>query len=128
MFDYDDFGKKLKSYRKGKNLTQEEVAERIGVSGQAVSKWENGECLPDIYNLKLLGRLYRISIDELLDAEDTVIEKVVDTIFDDDGNILYEIVKKPETILAGKIEYARDFPDIQSFYRAVESMDEKWPI
>lgn len=55
MFSQVDFGKRLRGFRKKKNFTQKEVATRIGVSEQAVSKWENGECLPDVYNLKLLG-------------------------------------------------------------------------
>ena len=67
MFDLPVFGARLKSLRTAKSLTQEEAAERIGVSGQAVSKWEKGECLPDLWNLKLLGRLYRVSLDDLLD-------------------------------------------------------------
>lgn len=74
MFNQVTFGEKLKSIRKGSNLTQEEVAEKIGVSGQAVSKWEKGECLPDVYNLKLLGRLYHVSVDSLLETEPDVCE------------------------------------------------------
>jgi len=70
MFNQVAFGEKLKNYRKLKNLTQEEVAEKIGVSGQAVSKWEKGECLPDCYNLKMLGKAYQISVDALLDVEE----------------------------------------------------------
>jgi len=69
MFDQIIFGEKLKSYRKELNLTQEELGEKIGVSGQAVSKWEKGECLPDCYNLKMLGDLYGVSLDILLDTE-----------------------------------------------------------
>jgi len=42
MFDQKEFGQKLKRYRKSFSLTQEELAEKIGVSGQAVSKWEAG--------------------------------------------------------------------------------------
>lgn len=71
MFNQVAFGEKLKSHRKLKNLTQEEVAEKIGVSGQAVSKWEKGECLPDCYNLKMLGDLYGISLDVLLNMDGT---------------------------------------------------------
>jgi len=67
MFNQVNFGEKLKKCRKDRNFTQEEVAEKIGVSGQAVSKWEKGECLPDVYNLKLIGQFYNISIDDLLD-------------------------------------------------------------
>jgi len=69
MFDQVAFGEILKNIRKERNLTQEEAAERIGVSGQAVSKWEKGECLPDVYNLKLLGQLYQVSVDSLLETE-----------------------------------------------------------
>ena len=45
------------------------MAGRIGISGQSVSKWEKGECLPDVWNLMLLARLFRVSIDSLLLAE-----------------------------------------------------------
>ena len=69
MFNYSFFGDKLKDYRKEKNLTQEELAEKIGVSGQAVSKWEKGECLPDVFNLKLLAQFYNLSVDSLLEDE-----------------------------------------------------------
>ena len=80
MFNQIAFGERLKNYRKTKNFTQEELAAKISVSGQAVSKWEKGECLPDVYNLKLLARLYRVSIDNLLDVENEGTEKVVETI------------------------------------------------
>ncbi|MCL2159296.1 MAG: helix-turn-helix domain-containing protein, partial [Oscillospiraceae bacterium] len=70
MFNQAAFGEKLKNHRKLKNLTQEEVAGKIGVSGQAVSKWEKGECLPDCYNLKMLGKVYQVSVDTLLDSEE----------------------------------------------------------
>ena len=113
MFNQDAFGKKLKNIRKEKNLTQEEVAEKIGVSGQAVSKWEKGECLPDVYNLKLLGKLYRISVDNLLAIENDGDEKVIETI--KIGEAVFEIIEKPATIFAGKIIYAKDFADFNAF-------------
>jgi transcriptional regulator with XRE-family HTH domain len=50
-------------------MTQEEVADKIGVSAQAVSKWEAGDCLPDCFNLKTLGNVYGISLDILLETE-----------------------------------------------------------
>ncbi len=68
MFDLVKFGEKLKHYRKSLGLTQDELGARVGVSGQAVSKWESGECLPDCYNLKSLGDIYGISLDILLDT------------------------------------------------------------
>ena len=76
MFNQVGFGEKLKGIRKEKNFTQEEVAEKIGVSGQSVSKWEKGECLPDVYNLKMLGRLYCVSVDSLLEMPDDGSEEI----------------------------------------------------
>jgi len=101
MFNQVGFGERLKKIRKEKNLTQEEVAEKIGVSGQAVSKWEKGECLPDVYNLKLLGKLYRISVDNLLAIENDGDEKIIESI--KIGEAVFEIIEKPATILAEKL-------------------------
>ncbi|MEE0967631.1 MAG: helix-turn-helix domain-containing protein [Bacilli bacterium] len=56
----------LYSLRKLNKLTQEEVAEKIGVSRQAVAKWENGETLPDIEKCSLLAELYDVTIDDLI--------------------------------------------------------------
>ena len=66
MLDQKVFGDKLRNHRKLLGMTQEEVGERIGVSAQAVSKWEAGDCLPDCFNLKAISDLYRISADVLL--------------------------------------------------------------
>ena len=55
----------LKLYRTQAGLTQEEVAERIGVSRQAVAKWEKGETLPDIANCIALSDLFRIPLEVL---------------------------------------------------------------
>ena len=52
--------------RKLHKLSQEEVAEHIGVSRQAVAKWENGETTPDIINCKALAELYDVSLDDLV--------------------------------------------------------------
>ncbi|MCQ4022745.1 MULTISPECIES: helix-turn-helix domain-containing protein [unclassified Ruminococcus] len=59
----------LKNLRKKHNLSQEKLAEKLGVSRQAVAKWENGDALPDIMNCQKLSELYRISIDELINCE-----------------------------------------------------------
>jgi len=120
MFDQIAFGERLKNIRKEKGLTQEEAAGRIGVSGQAVSKWEKGECLPDVYNLKLLGRLYRVSVDSLLETEGDGDEKVVETI--KIGEAVFELVEKPMAILAGRIIYAKDYADLNEFHAACESI------
>ena len=61
-----EIANRLQQLRKNNNLSQEELAEKIGVSRQAVSKWERAEASPDTDNLILLSRLYNMSLDELL--------------------------------------------------------------
>lgn len=55
--------------RKQKNMTQEQLAEQLGVARQTVSKWELGETLPDVENLKKMAILFGFSIDEALGLE-----------------------------------------------------------
>lgn len=61
------FGQKLREARKKAGLTQEELAERLAVSRQAVTKWESGKGLPDVENWKTLSQALNVSIDYLLD-------------------------------------------------------------
>ena len=56
----------LKLYRKQHGFTQEYIAEKIGVSRQAVAKWERGETVPSIENVMALADLYEISVDSLV--------------------------------------------------------------
>ena len=56
----------LLSLRKGRKLSQEQVAEAIGVSRQAVAKWESGDALPDLPNCAALAKLYDVTLDELV--------------------------------------------------------------
>lgn len=69
MLDQKVFGEKLQNHRKKLGMTQEEVAEKVGVSPQAISKWELGDCLPDCFNLKAISDIYQISADVLLETE-----------------------------------------------------------
>ena len=59
-------GRKLYELRKKYGLSQEGLAERLGVSRQAVSKWECGESLPDTDNLITISKMYGVSLDELV--------------------------------------------------------------
>lgn len=69
MLDQKIFGEKLRNHRKRLGFTQEDVAAMIGVSAQAISKWEAGDCMPDCFNLKAISDAYHLSADVLLETE-----------------------------------------------------------
>lgn len=62
-------GSFLKELRKEKNLTQEQLAEQLNVSGRTVSRWETGSNMPDISILVDLAESYNVSIPEIIDGE-----------------------------------------------------------
>lgn len=62
-------GSSLYRARKKSGLSQEAVAEKLGVSRQTISKWETGETLPDIRQSKRMAALYKLSLDELIDFD-----------------------------------------------------------
>ncbi|OUP66305.1 hypothetical protein B5F13_04865 [Drancourtella sp. An177] len=63
------YGKHLKELREAKKLSQDQVAQELNVSRQAISKWENDKTFPDIDNLIRLSRLYGVTLDELVGVE-----------------------------------------------------------
>ena len=75
-------GNSLASARKKSGFSQEEVAERLGVSRQTISKWETSETLPDIRQSKQLAVLYHLTLDELIDfdLDQQEIEEAIDRI------------------------------------------------
>lgn len=66
------FNEKLKKLRKNKNITQEELAQKIFVTRTAVSKWESGRGYPSLDTLKILAEFYEISIDDLISNEEII--------------------------------------------------------
>ncbi|MBQ2909672.1 MAG: helix-turn-helix transcriptional regulator [Bacilli bacterium] len=64
-------GKFILKKRKEKNLTQEQLAEKLGVSNKTISKWETGKCMPDYSVIKNLCEELEITIAELMDGEET---------------------------------------------------------
>ena len=63
------FNENLVRLRKINQMTQEDIAEEVGVSRQAVAKWENGETIPDLDKCKLLAELFGVSLDDLANYE-----------------------------------------------------------
>lgn len=69
-----EIGKKLKNARIEAGLTQEKAAEKIDVSRQTISNWENEKSYPDIINVIALSDLYSVSLDELLKGDQKMAE------------------------------------------------------
>ena len=65
-----DFGNRIKSLRLSRSMTQEQLAQKLGVSAQAVSKWESGTNMPDILMLPDLSVIFGVTIDELFAMTD----------------------------------------------------------
>ena len=80
--------------RKRRGLSQEDVAQRLGVSRQTVSKWETGETVPDIRQSKKMAALYNISLDELID-------------FDLDIREIQETIERTSRETEAKIDWSR---------------------
>lgn len=89
-----DLGNNLFHARKRRGFSQEDVAQRLGVSRQTVSKWETGETVPDIRQSKKMAALYNISLDELID-------------FDLDIREIQETIERTSRETEAKIDWSR---------------------
>ena len=89
-----DLGNNLFHARKRRGFSQEDVAQRLGVSRQTVSKWETGETVPDIRQSKKMASLYNISLDELID-------------FDLDIREIQETIERTSRETEAKIDWSR---------------------
>ena len=69
-------GKRIAGLRKDKGLKQEDLAQMLGVSGQAVSKWENDQTCPDISLLPQLAKVLGVTVDELLSGKQEIVPAV----------------------------------------------------
>ena len=82
-----EIGQIIREYRKNKGITQEEMANRLGVTAPAVNKWENGNSQPDIMLLAPIARLLNITLDTLLSFEEELTGEEI-------NNIIYEMNDK----------------------------------
>ena len=76
-----ELGEKILELRKKMGFSQEELADKVSVSRQTISKWELGETCPDIKQAKELSKIFKVSLDELVgnDVNNVMIEKVSNT-------------------------------------------------
>ena len=92
-------GEKIKSLRKQKNISQEVFANYLGVSFQAVSKWENGKTMPDVTIIPAIASFFGVSTDELFDFNLFEMEKQVEEICDEAYKYRFTDSAKSERIL-----------------------------
>lgn len=69
MYDMKGFGARIAALRKSKDMTQDELAQRLGITGQAVSKWENNLAYPDITIIPTLCTIFEVSLDDIFGKE-----------------------------------------------------------
>lgn len=107
-------GSNLFNARKKNGLSQEEVAAKLGVSSQTISKWELDETIPDIYQSKKLAVLYHLSLDELIgiDFEIKEIEEIIE-------NTSEETQKKINWTKA----WGKKYPILTTYQQEVEVND-----
>ena len=105
-----NLGNNLFQARKKSGLSQELVAEKLGVSRQTISKWETDETVPDIYQSKRLSKLYNLSLDELIE-------------FDVDLKEVEEIIKNTDEVREAKINWtsawSKKYPILAEYQKQV---------
>lgn len=103
-------GNNLFNARKRSGLSQEDVAAKLGVSRQTVSKWETDETLPDISQSKKMALLYNLSLDELIS-------------FDADIKEIEEVIKKTSEEVQSKIDWtslwSKKYPILAAYQKEV---------
>lgn len=98
-----ELGKQIYELRKKANLSQEQLAEKVGVSRQTISKWELGETAPDIKQAQILSQIFNVSLDELTgnDTKEVIYEKVSNT--EKLAGIVIKILKVIGILIVGSI-------------------------
>ena len=131
MIDMKLIGKEITDLRKAHNMTQMELADKLGISFQAVSNWERGNTMPDISKLPELAEIFHISVDELLKGKASLVTAVLDDTVDtyiEEGKVTEQEIADTLPILkpeqAKKILEKADvskFHDISSFLPFMDS-------
>ena len=87
-------GNFIEKKRKEQNLTQAQLAEKLGVSNKTVSKWENGKCMPDYGVIQPLCQELKVTVSELMDGE----EQALDSIRAYDDEQILDLIKRTQAL------------------------------
>ena len=125
-------GSYIAQKRRAQNLTQEQLAEKLGVSNKTISKWENGKCMPDYSIIQKLCTALHVTLSELMDGEDAADSSV--RVYDDaqildllrrtqelerQKDILYGLVLIVLGIACGAMSKTTGETDVQDFVSGV---------
>lgn len=106
-----NLGNNLFEARKKSGLSQDKVAEKLGITRQTISKWETNETTPDIYQAKKLAKLYNLSLDELIE-------------FDCDLKEIEEVIKNTNEEKEAKIDWtnawSKKYPVLATYQNKVD--------
>lgn len=109
------FAEKLYTLRKQHQLSQEELADRLGVSRQAISRWEQGTVLPDVPNLIQISRLFSVSTDYLLN-DDFASDKDIPAVKDTEQQMQKENNRKTALIVLIGLHALTFFWELMGYY------------
>ena len=73
-----ELGKRLKEYRNQLGMTQDDLAEKLYVTRQTISSWENDKSYPDIHSLLMLGEVFNVSLDALVKGDIEIMKEIID--------------------------------------------------
>ena len=99
-----ELGKKIRQLRFKAGLTQEQLAEKLGIGPQSVSKWENAATMPDITALPLLAEIFGVSIDELFDLTAEQRFNRIENRMDVEEELPPDVFREFEDFLRGQLE------------------------
>lgn len=116
--DQEKIGKFIANLRKEKNLTQEQLAEKLGVTDKSVSRWENGRCLPDVSLYKDLCNILGITLNEFFAGEKIKEEKFKEQA----DNNLFNALENSSFTLKEKIKYFGEKWDKEHFLELTIAM------
>ena len=98
-----ELGKKIRQLRFKAGLTQEQLAEKLGIGAQAVSKWENAAAMPDITTLPLLAEIFGVSIDDLFDLSSEQRLNRIENRLDTEEDLPQDVFMEYEEFLKGQL-------------------------
>ena len=103
-----ELGNKIKQLRFRAGLTQEQLAEKLGLSAQAVSKWETGAAMPDITLLPLIAEEFGVSIDELFDLTEEQKLRRIENRMDCEAELPADVFRDYEEFLRARLAEGKD--------------------